>query len=343
MTFIASAFIFTFSIIAAIMPAIHIPASGGEPPAFPSPPGYVLPWAGGEIHAVTQGEETAFTHNGLAAYAFDFDLSYETVVAARGGKVVMIRTDSNTGGCNRSFSASANYVVIDHGDGTSGLYLHLAYNAATVQVGQVVAQGEPIAISGETGLTCSDSDTGPGPHLHFQVERTDAIQYFTQSLPIAFDDLPRNAGVPQNGASYVSANYGRGKSQKIKLTPYRVPREFNPIAVPADPGIIEAVHVDAPPSSEAPTDTPVPAETAAPQLTQLPTDTPTPKPTRTPTATPTSTPEPPTATATPVPPSPVPPTEIPHTLSPTAAAALTSTPGPQAPSASDTPIATPSP
>lgn len=345
MTVLASALMFSFSIVAAIVPAIHIPTSGGDAPAFPAPPGYVLPWAGGEIHAVTQGEETPFTHNGLAAYAFDFDLSYETVVAARGGKVVKVRTDSNAGGCNRSFSASANYVVIDHGDGTSGLYLHLAYNSATVQVGQVVAQGEPIAISGETGLTCSDGDNGPGPHLHFQVERSDEIQYFTQSLPIAFDDLPRNAGVPRYPESYVSGNYGRGKSQKIKLTPYRVPREFNPIAVAADPAILEAEHVDVTPSSGAPTDTPVPSETVVPliesKLTQSPTDTSTPKPTKTPTDTPTSTPQPPTETVTPVPPSPAPPTATPHP--PTPAAVLTNTPGPQLPAPSDTPIATPTP
>ena len=37
-------------------------------PQFPAPAGYLLPWAGGEIHAVNQGEETSFTHNGLAAH-----------------------------------------------------------------------------------------------------------------------------------------------------------------------------------------------------------------------------------------------------------------------------------
>ena len=342
MTFLASAFAFTFTFIAAIVPAINIPASGGDAPAFPAPPGYVLPWAGGEIHTLTQGEETSFTHNGQAAYAFDIDLSYETVVAARGGKVVKVRTDSNAGGCNRSFSPAANYVVVDHGDGTSGLYLHLALDSATVKVGQIVAQGDPLAISGETGLTCSDNDSGPGPHLHFQVERSDDVQYFTQSLPIAFDDVPRNKGVPQFGQSYVSGNYGRGKPQKIKLTPYRVQREFNPVARPADPAIIEAVQVDAPPPATdagtlAPSETPVPLNESHPTETATPK-----KATPTPTGTPTNTPEPATAipaTATVAPPSSTPPSAASSTPTPP----TTNTPDAHLPTGTDTPGASTTP
>ena len=149
MAFFASAFVAGVTVIAAIVPAINIPGhAGAPPPAFPAPPGYLLPWVGGEIHTVSQGEETSFTHNGTAAYAFDFDLVYDTVVAARSGKVTMVYDGSNTGGCSRFYSSSANYVVIDHGDGTSGLYLHLAYDSATVTVGQIVQQGEAIASVG---------------------------------------------------------------------------------------------------------------------------------------------------------------------------------------------------
>jgi murein DD-endopeptidase MepM/ murein hydrolase activator NlpD len=104
----------------------------------------------------------------------------------------MVREDSNQGGCSAFYSASSNYVLIDHGDGTAGLYMHLAYDSAQVAVGQEVRQGEPIAISGETGVTCS-GDTGldPGAHLHFQVQPFVEGKYFTQSQPIAFDDYRR--------------------------------------------------------------------------------------------------------------------------------------------------------
>lgn len=340
MPFLASFLTVSVALIAAIVPTFQLPGSTpADKPPFPAPPGYVLPWIGGEIQAVTQGEETSVTHNGLAAYAFDFDLNYGIVVAARAGKVVMVRQDSTAGGCSGAYSGAANYVVIDHGDGTSALYLHLAPAAVFVKPGQFIDQGQAIAVSGETGLTCSDDMKGPGRHLHFQVERTeDGRHYFTQSLPIAFDDISKNDGVPQEGQSYVSGNFGRGKPQKIKLTPHHDPRPFNPVATPADPSLLEGDH-DA---------TPVPADTPTPDLgpavdgastpeetsTSRPTHTPTPRPTHTPTPTveaaPSDTPAP-APSDTPVPASTPVPTDTPP--SPTA----TPTPTPMPPTATDTP------
>jgi hypothetical protein len=343
LAFFASAILGTVTLIAAIVPAINIPGRPGtEPPLFPAPPGYLLPWAGGEIQGVTQGEETTFTHNGLSAYAYDFDLNYGTVVAARAGKVIFAYAGSNSGGCSRYYSSSTNYVAIDHGDGTVGLYMHLAYNSITVKPGDLVAQGQPIAVSGETGVTCSDDGRDPGPHLHFQVEQFDAEHYLTQSLPIAFDDIPEKGGVPAEGRSYVSGNFGRGKPQKIKLTPYRVSREFNPRAVPLNADLIPKEPVAAPTST--PTDTPTATETPQPLaeslITPIPTDTrvPSETPTETPTTEATAIPPPPTAPPPPATSTPVPPTDtavVPPTLTPTPPPA-TATPTP-----ADTPISVP--
>jgi murein DD-endopeptidase MepM/ murein hydrolase activator NlpD len=346
--FFAAALGLSVTVICAIVPGINMPGHpGGGPPPFPAPAGYLLPWAGGEIHSVTQGEETPFTHNGTAAYAFDFDLVYDTVVAARGGKVTMIRDDSNLGGCSRFYSSSANYVVIDHGDGTSGLYLHLAYDSITVQVGQVVAQGEAIAVSGETGVTCAGEGMAPGPHLHFQVEQTQDGMYFTQSLPIAFDDVPGRDGVPVEGTSLVSGNYGPGKPQKIKLTPRRVSRDFDPRAVPLNPSLIEADPAAVPtptpggdnPQAPAATATETPTETPWPTIVPDSTEPPTEEPTETPTEAPSETPVPPnTATPVPPPPTPLPPTAT-STPTPEPAATDTDVPAQQiAPSDTPTPV-----
>jgi murein DD-endopeptidase MepM/ murein hydrolase activator NlpD len=329
LAFFASAILGATTLIAAIVPAINIPGRPGtEPPLFPAPPGYVLPWAGGEIHGVSQGEETTFTHNGLAAYAFDFDLSYATVVASRAGKVLFTYAGSNSGGCSRYYSSSTNYVAIDHGDGTVGLYMHLAYDSVSVKPGDLVERGQPIAISGETGVTCSDDGKDPGPHLHFQVERFDPEHYLTQSLPIAFDDIPEKGGVPVEGRSYVSGNFSRGKPQKIKLTPYRVSREFNPKAVPLNADLIPKEPVAAPTST--PTETPTATETPRPLaeslITPIPTNTRTPS--ETPTLEPTATPEPPT-------PEPPPPTAPPPTA--------TNTPAPPTNTATIAPTSTPTP
>jgi murein DD-endopeptidase MepM/ murein hydrolase activator NlpD len=335
LAFFASALFASCTLIAAIVPAINIPGRPGtEPPLFPAPPGYVLPWAGGEIHTTTQGEETTFTHNGLNAYAFDFDLQYETVVAARSGKVVMAYAGSNSGGCSRFYSNSTNYVVIDHGDGTAGLYMHLAYDSISVKPGDLVAQGQPIAISGETGVTCSDDGKDPGPHLHFMVERLELDHYLTQSLPIAFDDIPNNNGVPVEGRSYVSGNYGAGKPQKIKLTPYRVSREFNPQAVPLNADLIPQEPVaDLAPPTEIPTATDTPLPLAESLITPIATSTRTPAPSPTPLP-PTSTPVPPPA-----------PTDTPSPPTATPTPATTDTPVPPTPTntAVPTPTLTPTP
>jgi murein DD-endopeptidase MepM/ murein hydrolase activator NlpD len=309
---------FVVTLVLSVTPAIHIPGGSGSDPVYPAPPGYVLPWAGGEIHGATQGEDTSFTHNGLAAYAIDFDLSYDTVVAARSGKVAMTKEDSNQGGCSAFYASSTNYVLIDHGDGTAALYMHLAYDSVQVEVGAEVRRGEALAVSGETGVTCS-GETGldPGAHLHFQVGPYEPGKYFTQSQPIAFDDIPTDGGVAVEGKSYVSGNYAPGKPQKIKLTPYRVSREFNPQAVPLHPEIVPAENPTQTPASEAtatetpsPTHTPIPA---AESYTEIPTETPTETPTPEPeVVVPTPEAPPPSATATDVVvPTPMPPTSTP--------------------------------
>jgi murein DD-endopeptidase MepM/ murein hydrolase activator NlpD len=324
-SFLVTGLAVAFSIVAAVTPSFSMPGGLGQEPIYPAPPGYLLPWAGGEIHGVTQGEETSFTHNGLAAYAIDFDLSYDTVVAARSGKVAMLYEGSNQGGCSEFYSASTNYVVIDHGDGTAGLYMHLAYNAVEVQVGQEVRRGEAIAVSGETGVTCA-GDTGldPGAHLHFQVQPYVEGKYFTQSQPIAFDDIPSNNGVAVSGESYVSGNFAPGKPQKIKLTPYRVPRVFNPLAKPLNPELVPTEELAAQPAEEAPPveETPIPTETPLP-LPEL-TITPEPSPTDEPTAT--WTPEPVAPTAVPPTPEPASPTSEPPTETPTPEPPPTETP-----------------
>jgi murein DD-endopeptidase MepM/ murein hydrolase activator NlpD len=170
------------------------------PTPTPTSP-YRLPWPGSETLNVIQGNNSAFSHTGIEAYAWDFALDTGSIVeAARGGTVRYVREDSNAGGGDVNiFGWAGNYVVIDHGDGTSGLYMHLMYHGALVQVGQTVQQGQPIAESGGTGFAT-------GPHLHFMVERTEPGTWYDQSLPITFADVASNGGVPQQNQVYSSGN-----------------------------------------------------------------------------------------------------------------------------------------
>jgi murein DD-endopeptidase MepM/ murein hydrolase activator NlpD len=113
------------------------------------------------------------------------------VCAARGGIVskVVVTHDGH------GYRAPNNYVVIDHGDGSSGWYLHLQKGGSLVRVGERVVQGQKIAKSGHVGRSLA-------PHLHFHVN--DDARSVT--LPVSFADVSEGAGVPRMGFFYTSGN-----------------------------------------------------------------------------------------------------------------------------------------
>src|SRR5712692_11209969 len=101
----------------------------------PAPRIYKLPYPGGLSFEICQGNNHG-THVGHGAYAWDFCMPIGTpVTAARAGTVRAVRQDSNSGGWGMKFVGDANYVVVDHGDGTSGLYMHLMLNGARAKPG----------------------------------------------------------------------------------------------------------------------------------------------------------------------------------------------------------------
>jgi murein DD-endopeptidase MepM/ murein hydrolase activator NlpD len=74
-----------------------------------------------------------------------------TIVAADGGTVTY---------ASWNVSGYGNLVIIDHGNGFVSYYAHLY--GFYVDVGDRVAQGQPLGAMGNTGLST-------GPHLHFEI------------------------------------------------------------------------------------------------------------------------------------------------------------------------------
>lgn len=196
---------------------------------------YKLPVPSGQAIYVTlgQNERDHSAENG-SQWAFDFAMADHRafpIVAARGGTVLYVRSDStircrgldekDDGTYLPGCWTQANFVLIGHDDGSADLYLHIAPGSIGVTAGQTVRQGQPLAIAGQTGWAS-------GIHLHFQIEtlpcaasdpsraawcRQQPGWWWTQSEPVSFADghvLKKNLdGVPdsKNGNNpYISDN-----------------------------------------------------------------------------------------------------------------------------------------
>jgi LysM repeat protein len=117
------------------------PAHGISGPSYPGY--YVRPIDGGRRSQGLHG------YNGI-----DLAAPVGTPIhAAAAGTVIVARS----GGWNGGYGS---FVIVSHNNGTQTLYAHAS--KILVSVGQYVAQGDTIALLGNTGLST-------GPHVHFEI------------------------------------------------------------------------------------------------------------------------------------------------------------------------------
>lgn len=160
---------------------------------------YSLPYDPGAEYPVDQGYSGAFSHTGQDQYSIDWRMPPGArICAARGGKVIELKIDSNVGGPDPQWKDHANYLLILHEDGTIGCYSHLMEQGAVVEIGDSVDQGQPIGYSGNTGFTT-------GPHLHFSVYRPQSGSV-RESLPVKFRTSTSKAAELVAGQSYRRPN-----------------------------------------------------------------------------------------------------------------------------------------
>ncbi len=144
---------------------------------------YVLPYPVGTSYRISQANCTNYSHSGLLRYAFDFEMPIGTSVAAARPGVVVYVIEGFSDGDDEWYHS--NLVRIDHGDGSYALYAHLTQNGALVEVGDSVAAGEIIALSGNTGYTLGLA------HLHFQVAPCSFYEN-CGTLPVTFRNTAPN-------------------------------------------------------------------------------------------------------------------------------------------------------
>jgi Peptidase family M23 len=153
---------------------------------------YKLPFPGGESSWVIQGNDSSLNHNNAhngQKFSWDFRRRCGTpVLAARDGTVASnpIITNDGMGGSN-------NEIDIDHGDGTTGQYLHIQKDSTKLKKGDKVKQGDQIALVGSVG----NSMTG---HIHFMVKQGGT------TIGVSFTDVTDDKGIPRTFHSYTSGN-----------------------------------------------------------------------------------------------------------------------------------------
>jgi murein DD-endopeptidase MepM/ murein hydrolase activator NlpD len=139
--------------------SIDLGASTTEPdPDFV----YAVPFGGSARRPLIQGFDGDETHLGSMRYSLDFGMPQGTpVLAAREGVILYVQDGFTEGRADPRLLERANLVVVAHVDGTMASYGHLRAGLA-VAVGDTVAEGEMLGLSGRTGFAGQ-------PHLHFHV------------------------------------------------------------------------------------------------------------------------------------------------------------------------------
>jgi murein DD-endopeptidase MepM/ murein hydrolase activator NlpD len=218
---------------------------------------YRLPWPPGVPMELTQDCNDSFygDHVGTGGQAWDFaNGTHFAVSAARGGVVTHLKMSSTTG-CNSPICVDeANYMVVDHGDGTASVYLHLDADSldGAVRCGSTVRQGQHIANAGSTGWST-------GPHLHFQVNavhqhveelcecgedgkgcESDEAAWGSfwssptyPSLPVTFEEWPASSCGDRRMFLPVSLNVDEPPGVRVARAPKVRPNARNP--APANP------------------------------------------------------------------------------------------------------------
>ena len=142
------------------------PPSGCKDQTYPDPATspYILPFVTGETFetGLTNCSSSYHSAGNPDEYAFDFDMPIGTpFIAARGGTVFELWDEERSSG-----GGVGNFLIIDHHDGTYGLYYHSPQEGFDVEIGDEVQQGDVLGVTGRSGLAGY-------PHLHFIVVKDD--------------------------------------------------------------------------------------------------------------------------------------------------------------------------
>ena len=176
------------------LPSVASDCAAAEYPAWETSD-YVLPFPTGHGYLLIQGNCGPFSHTTGSAIAFAYDFQMpigQPVTAARAGRVVWVEEQYRDGDAQ---SGHENGVLVEHDDGTVGAYVHFTFEGAAVEVDDLVAPGDTVGFSGNTGFSTT-------PHLHFDVR--DGCPDACRSIPVTFRNTDPNPLGLRAGGFYLA-------------------------------------------------------------------------------------------------------------------------------------------
>ncbi|OEK05046.1 M23 family metallopeptidase [Roseivirga misakiensis] len=146
---------------------------------------YTIPYRKGASFTISKSEQV---ENQVLRIAMPEDTE---IRAGRDGLVLLVRSDSETGCAVVDCAKFANYIVIEHKDGTMAVYSHLRKDGVTVKPGDQVKAGDTIGFSGNTGWTST-------PQLRFEVLKGN------ETIQTKFRLSKKATGYLEHGVKYKS-------------------------------------------------------------------------------------------------------------------------------------------
>jgi len=135
-----------------------------DPHSFNPEHAFLFPLSGEGSFLCTQGTGGSLTHFFAGSlHAVDFRCPVGTPLVAVGdGTVLEVRQIETVSGVHVSNLFKWNSIMLRLKQGVIVEYVHIKQGSSTVQVGDVVTEGQKICESGDVGFC-------PEPHLHFQM------------------------------------------------------------------------------------------------------------------------------------------------------------------------------
>ncbi|MEN0001161.1 MAG: M23 family metallopeptidase [Pseudomonadota bacterium] len=156
---------------------------------------YRLPVESGRRVKISQSCGGLFSHRPPREHAIDIPLPRgEEVRASRDGKVVFVKEDSSRGGPTEAFMDDGNELLVEHGDGSIGVYTHFVKDGIAVEPGDRISAGDLVGYVGSTGWSS-------GPHIHFEVVYPDRAspELEWQTVAVPFDTKEGVVTCPKSG------------------------------------------------------------------------------------------------------------------------------------------------